>query len=332
MINNHILKSDNIPYHDISPLTSIIIPAKNEESFITNTLSSLKFLNYEKEKIEIIVINNGSTDQTKKVAENFGAKVIDVTAATVGKLRNIGAQAAKGEFLAFLDADCVPTKNWLKNACALLLEEDCVTGCQVSCPINATWIEKAWFSDEHSGRNMVKHINSGNLLIRKNTFFRIGGFDDSLITGEDAEFCARAIKQVKVIEDGAIRVVHLGNPKKIWDFFRREIWHGLGAFGTFRHNWLDKPLLATALFTVSSLALVAGLAIHQSAYRAIFLLLGLTIPVCIAILSAGMKCVKRRKIIYFLPLIALYFAYFTGRAIALVLLACRIKRYQRVRY
>jgi len=316
---------------DALPLATIILPAKNEELFLAETLQAIQFLDYEREKIEIIVVNNGSTDNTKEISEIYGAKVIDVTTATVGKLRNIGAQSAKGKILAFLDADCVPSQDWLKNACALLAKEDCVTGCKVSLPVNATWIEKAWYPEGHEGRRQVKYINSGNLLLRKETFFRIGGFDDSLIAGEDAEFCARAIKQVKVIENGAIRAVHLGNPKKIYDFFRREIWHGLGAFGTFKQNWLDKPLLATILFTVSGLALVAALATPQSGYRAIVLLLGLTIPVCIATLSAGINCVKRRKMIYFPPLVALYFVYFTGRSIALVLLACRIKRYQRVR-
>jgi len=316
---------------DVQQLTTIIIPARNEEQFLPKALHAVQLLNYERGKIEIIVVNNGSTDNTKEIAETYGAKVVDVTTATVGKLRNIGAQSAQGEILAFLDADCVPSQDWLRNACALLAKEDCVTGCVYFRPIKATWIEKAWFSEGHEGRRQVKYINSGNLLMRKETFFRIGGFDDSLITGEDAEFCARAIKQVRVIEDGAIRVVHLGNPKKIRDFFRREIWHGLGAFGTFRQNWLDKPLLATILFTVSALALVAGLAMPQSGYRAIVLLLGLTIPVFIATLSAGINCVKRRKMICFPPLVALYFVYFTGRSIALVLLAFRIKRYQRVR-
>ncbi len=330
MINTNNLKHSHPKIIDVTPLATIIIPAKNEELFIVNTLKALQLLNYEKEKIEIIVANNNSTDSTKVKAKNFGAIIIDVTTDNVGKLRNIAAQSAKGKILAFLDADCVPNQDWLKNACILLMKEDCVTGSKVCCPTNATWIERAWFSEGYNGRRQVNYINSGNLLIRKETFFRIGGFDDSLITGEDAEFCARAIKQVKIIEDGAIRVVHLGNPKNLRSFFRREIWHGLGAFGTFRQNWFDKPLLATILFSISCMGLIYSLILPQSVSRISFLLC-IFIPASIVLLSAGIKSVKRKRIVYFFPLVILYFIYFTSRSIALVLLTFRIKSYKRVR-
>jgi glycosyltransferase involved in cell wall biosynthesis len=110
------------------PFISIIIPAKNEEKLIRSCLNSLKALDYPKDKLEIIVVDGLSTDQTDTVARELGATVISNVKQTVSPGRNIGFENAKGELIAFTDADCIIDKNWLTN-CVKYFEQDEAVAC-----------------------------------------------------------------------------------------------------------------------------------------------------------------------------------------------------------
>jgi len=81
----------------------------------------------------------------------------------ISGLRNYGSKIAKGEIYAFIDADCVADKDWLKNAAEYLTKETCMIGSLYSIPTNAKWIEKAWFSRKPKGRCEVTFFNSGNM-------------------------------------------------------------------------------------------------------------------------------------------------------------------------
>jgi len=86
---------------------SVVIPAYNEEEYLPSTLRSLdKVLRKIPQfRGEVIVVNNGSTDRTAQIAEQYGAKVVEETNRGIGRARNRGAAMAKGETLIFLDAD-----------------------------------------------------------------------------------------------------------------------------------------------------------------------------------------------------------------------------------
>jgi 1,2-diacylglycerol 3-alpha-glucosyltransferase len=85
------------------PLVSIIIPALNEEKYIEKTLKSVRRQTYP--KIEVIVVDNGSTDRTGEIAKKYANKVIVEEKRGIGIARNRGAKEAKGDILLFLDAD-----------------------------------------------------------------------------------------------------------------------------------------------------------------------------------------------------------------------------------
>jgi glycosyltransferase involved in cell wall biosynthesis len=93
-------------------MISVIIPAYNEESYIGETLESVK--NQDHENYEIIVIDNCSTDRTAKISERFTNNVL-IMKSNVAKARNIGAMKAKGEILLFLDADTTLERNFLRD-------------------------------------------------------------------------------------------------------------------------------------------------------------------------------------------------------------------------
>ncbi|MEK7648509.1 MAG: glycosyltransferase [Patescibacteria group bacterium] len=95
---------------------SVIIPAFNEERYIQKTLSALQQQTFPREFVEIIVVNNVSTDRTEEFARMGGADIV-VAEPTKGtnRARQTGLEHASGDVIAFLDADCIPPQWWLEK-------------------------------------------------------------------------------------------------------------------------------------------------------------------------------------------------------------------------
>src|SRR5690242_14030921 len=93
-------------------MLSIIIPTYNEEEYLPRLLASIRSQRFE--GYEIIVADNKSTDRTREIAARFGAKIVD--GGMPGPGRNLGARAAQGDLLLFLDADVIlPDVDWLAD-------------------------------------------------------------------------------------------------------------------------------------------------------------------------------------------------------------------------
>ena len=98
------------------PFVSIIIPVRNVEKIIGRCLESLKGLGYPKEKYEVIISDSNSLDNTQLVVKKYGAIYISTPKKTICAGRDEGFKIARGEIVAFSDADCVMDENWLKNS------------------------------------------------------------------------------------------------------------------------------------------------------------------------------------------------------------------------
>src|SRR5215475_9251882 len=96
---------------------SIIIPALNEEKMIGRCLESLTKLAFARDRFEVLVVDNGSRDKTLMIVESFkdrlNLRVLQQAGVRISALRNLGARAAAGDILAFLDADCLAPTDWL---------------------------------------------------------------------------------------------------------------------------------------------------------------------------------------------------------------------------
>ncbi len=90
---------------------SVIIPAYNEEKYLSRTLDTVRA--GERKPDEIIVVDGGSTDSTPQVAKANGAKVVTIPHRGIGFARQMGLEAARGDIIAFTDADTLVPKNWL---------------------------------------------------------------------------------------------------------------------------------------------------------------------------------------------------------------------------
>ncbi len=184
-----------------TPFVSIILPVKNEGKNLQNVLASIKKIRYPKNKYEVILVDGGSTDDTKKIAQSFRIKFLHNSKGIRSVACNIGIQAAKGEYLAFTDADCIVPKHWIQG----LLKEmkysavGSVGGPNIT-PPNDTTLGAAvgdvfsLFTRVGARQGMQKqtitrvHHNPGcNVLYRKQAITDAGGFDSTLITCEDEE-------------------------------------------------------------------------------------------------------------------------------------------------
>lgn len=216
---------------DESPFISVIIPAYNEERMISKCLASLRRVSYPKQKFEIIVVDNGSTDKTREIADSFDAIVLTDETATVSGLRNLGAQKARGELLAFVDADCVVSSEWLSRGAYHFSMSDLVAwGSPPAPPDDGTWVQSAWYlvRQKKPGIEVVEWLESMNLFVRKSHFAKVWGFNEKLVTAEDVDLCYRLSQFGKIISDPRIEVIHLGEAATIREFVRKEIWRGIG--------------------------------------------------------------------------------------------------------
>lgn len=185
---------------------SIVVPAYNEEKYISPCLESLDHLDYPKNKYEIIVEISGSTDRTGELAKSFGAKIVDTGKKEgVSASRDNGARAATGEIIAQTDADTSVPKNWLEVINQHFQEQEIVglTG-----PVelaNTNWFYKLLAKHGYTFYVRVlflfgKTIFTGmNFAISKEAFAKIGGINKTLLSNEDVDLGVRAGKEGKVI-------------------------------------------------------------------------------------------------------------------------------------
>jgi len=292
------------------PFVSIIVPAFNEAGYIERCLTSLKCQSYPRDLYEIILVDNGSVDETILIGKKYADIVLTVKGVNVSGVRNLGAKKANGSIYAFIDADCAADFSWIQNAVRLIQATPCICGSRCRVPADGAWVERAWFGSIPTERYEAVYLNSGNLVVPASIFNSLGGFNEKLVTGEDYEFCLRASKQVRIISDPGIGVVHYGYPKNLRQFFLREVWHGIGAFGTIRQKVFDKPILGTLVFLVATCLGVIGLVTG----RGTLLIISFLGMVALLVVSALYKGGLSSGFLQVFQLLVLYVFYYSGRA------------------
>ena len=111
-----------IKYKD-SNFISVIVPVYNEEDNIGFLIKRLLSLNYPKNRYEIIIVDNNSKDNTPEIIKKYKVIYLNEKKQSSYAARNKGIKKAKGNILAFVDGDCIPDKEWLKNTTKHFIEE-----------------------------------------------------------------------------------------------------------------------------------------------------------------------------------------------------------------
>lgn len=237
---------------------SVIIPTFNEEEAIGKTVTSIlrQVVDHPCE-LEVIVVDDNSTDRTVEVAEEAGAKVIinDGSLPTISALRNRGAQDASAEsVLGFVDGDMDMPDDWLQTALNYMNNDQVdALGCLCEVPANAPWIARTWSEDERRrGKPVweVDYLPGRNIVVRKESFDKVQGFDTQMETAEDKDFTYR-LKQAgyKVVQVDRPRAMHLGFEPNLWVYLKKEFWRQKSALTFARKNGysfrtLRNPLLS----------------------------------------------------------------------------------------
>lgn len=300
---------------------SFIVPVLNMADTLGKCLESIKNVDYPKDNFEIIVMDNGSSDSSIEIAKQFTDRIFIDSKATIAKLRNKGAKEAKGTFLSFVDADCIIPKDYLKDALGYFKDSNVgLVGSRTYIVFdNATWIEKTWkvHFDKDSDINKVNWLHSEAIVIKKDIFFAVGGFDGSLETCEDVDFGYRINKKYKIISDKKLAPLHLKDAKKITEFFKKESWRGKNSIQvSLKHLNERKEILSLALlfYYLMLLILLAPAIIITFIIKNIIylasILLSITVP--LAIISFN-TCRRTKKFSYFWKFFLLYGVYILAR-------------------
>jgi cellulose synthase/poly-beta-1,6-N-acetylglucosamine synthase-like glycosyltransferase len=206
--NNQEFRSKNTMNQEIFPHFSIVLPVKNEHSVIERLLKSLLTLNYPSEKLEIVIVEDGSNDGTFEICNQFAASHKNVKllqrSASNGKpsALNYAIKHCSGEIIGFFDADAVPDCN------ALLKAVDCfadpsvaaVQGRNLSINFNENILTRlATYEDiilceayleGKDALGLFVNLRGSCQFIRADVLRQLGGFDEAFLS-EDIEISAR---------------------------------------------------------------------------------------------------------------------------------------------
>ncbi|MBD1877294.1 glycosyltransferase [Coleofasciculus sp. FACHB-T130] len=171
---------------------SAIVPVYNGEQFLAEAIQNILNQNYQ--PLEIIVVDDGSTDKTAEVAARYKDSIHYVYQPNSGPsaARNRGLRMAKGDAIAFLDVDDLWSENNLKLQTDYLVYNpsvEIVQGLIQNLKISQLTPEGAIFEKHYQPYN---YINLGSALYRKSVFDKIGLFDESLSFAEDVDWFVRA--------------------------------------------------------------------------------------------------------------------------------------------
>lgn len=188
---------------------SVVIPTYNYGRFIQQSIEGV--LAQSHPIFEIIVVDDGSKDNTEEVVKRFGEKVRYIKQANAGvcAARNNGVKAAGGDFIAFLDADDIWFPEKIEKQMAKF-ESDSEIGL-VHCAVrefdsNSGEVvrlylegEEGWVANSHLLFERPVIIPSGSvIMVSRIAFETVGGFDTNLKVGEDWDFCYQVARKFKV--------------------------------------------------------------------------------------------------------------------------------------
>jgi len=190
-------------------LVSVIIPTYCEEKIIEECLKSVENQKFDGGRIEIIVVDSNSPDNTRAIAEKYADRVINLKHRGVGKARNAGAKMARSETLLFLDADTLLDHNFLAAIRETFTDPNvvCVSGTVAGLEkLDAT--DNLFAFSHYSFMNKVATLTAhlGFPLFptvccacRKSVFDQVGGFDEDLAIAEDLVFSRKMGKVGKCL-------------------------------------------------------------------------------------------------------------------------------------
>ncbi len=220
------------------PKVSVVVPVRNGVPKIARCLQAL--FEQTLQPYEVIVVDGHSTDATVEVAGKYPVTVVYEDHRTVGGARQVGVEHARGDYVAFTDADCIPRKDWLENLVCEFDDGIVGVGGGIRNVGTGLWEESialaldTFLGSANSvqdrvleGKRIVKSISGCNSIYRKKDIVAVGGFDVRLSINEDTELNSR-LQQLGTIVYTPEAIVHHHQERGLEEFVRRMHFFGYG--------------------------------------------------------------------------------------------------------
>jgi GT2 family glycosyltransferase len=180
---------------------SVVICTYNRAQLLKQTLDSLALQTVGPEQFEIVVVDDGSVDETPEVCHQMRQDLPHIKYLSnevnlgIGCSRNRGIRSVEGEFILFTDDDCIANKDWVERMSAALEKESVVAGAVESPELDYVRLchNIAEFHPFMPGRKpgKVEFIAGANMGFRRSVLDELGGFNEKVKTAEDMEFILR---------------------------------------------------------------------------------------------------------------------------------------------
>lgn len=305
------------------PLVSVVIAAHNEERFVERCLLSIKDCDWPTDRLEIIVVDHGSTDRTAVLASHAGARVIPQKGGMIGAVRNAGLKDARGDYVAYVDADCTVPKTWLRTAVALLASRATTGAVGGPClsPEAGTWVERC-LAASHSSPGLIeeaKTLATSSFITRSSLLREVGRFDEGLRSGEDDDISLRIRRHgFALFSLTDCHVIHHGFSRTLRSVVEKEKWHGSNQIEV--RSELDITLLLTHLFLITSVILIPAMLLTAVRPTSLYVLIA---DILLQFAPPFLFAVKRLRQSpsdwhLILGLLVVGYAYFAGRSLGII--------------
>lgn len=251
------------------PSVSVVVAFYNRRDEVSSCLDSILAQELPTgAAIEIIAVDNGSTDGTRQLLTEYPVRIVDCSVRGPAAARNAGIRAARAPIVAMTDSDCVTEQGWLESLLEPFSDPEVLgTGGRIDALKVETGV--ALFAEKTQILNQGKLFSgvfcfppffaTANAAYRRDALEKVGGFDEDLRVGEDSDLTWRVLDLGGRIAYCPGAVVRHGHRETFREFFRQAIGYGIGAATVFaKHrerfgvHWIVEwdNILALALLPV----------------------------------------------------------------------------------
>ncbi len=224
---------------------SLIIPAYNAEKSIAFCLESALIQSLLRERYEIIVVDDGSTDNTSEIIRNYPVRLIKQENQGPAAARNRGTNEANGDILIFTDSDCELDAKFLEKIIAPIERDTEIAGVQGSYKTKQKefMAQFAQVEIETRYKRMAKNkyidfVGTYAAAYKKDIFQKYGGFDTAfpLASGEDADFSYRLSQNGYKLVFNPQAFVYHKHPSTLTSYLRQKYWRAYWRFLAYKKN------------------------------------------------------------------------------------------------
>lgn len=232
-----------------TPKFSVVIATYQRPDELSRCVRAIGELVWPRERFEVIVVNDGGivheAAQLTSLAGDVDFRIMTTVNTGPGAARNAGAAVARGQFLTFVDDDCVPSPDWLQRlSSAVDRSPDAMVGGRtinilkrnLFSQASQTLVDYVYAYYNERGAKRNEFFASNNMTLAADAFHAIGGFDESFRTAEDRELCKRwgaSGGRFEYVPDIVIGHAHRLGPMS---FLRQHFGYGRGALPYWRKN------------------------------------------------------------------------------------------------